>query len=164
MRFPFPVRRVAPLLLLTAAVSLAACNAGASAAGGGSTPRASDVVGTTPAPDDPVSGEPGAGGQDGDGATRVRPQRGIKDARPHAWDHIDVAADGKTLTVYYYGGVEDCYGLAEVRVATSDGLSITVLEGTRPGAGDRACIEIAVPKAATVTLDEPLVLNPAAQG
>ncbi len=86
------------------------------------------------------------------------------DPRPHAWDHIDVSADGRTLTVYYYGGVEDCYGLAEVRVETSNGISITVLEGTRPAARDMACIEIAVLKAVTVTLDEPLVMNPAAQG
>ena len=167
---PGAMRLVAGLSLITV-VALTACSVlparaeqpghaapGAPGGGGGAPPAAGDP--NTPIGHQPPADEPPAG----DGALRVEPEPGIVDARPHAWDHIDVSADGRTLTVYYYGGVQDCYGLGEVRVDTGDGLSITVFEGPRPAARDMACIEIAVLKAATVTLDEPLVLNPAAEG
>ena len=166
---PRALRFVAGISLITL-VALTACSVlparaeqpgqagpGAPGGGGGAPPASGDS--DTPIGHHPPADEPPVGG----GALRVAPEPGIVDARPHAWDHIDVSADGRTLTVYYHGGVQDCYGLAEVRVDTSDGISITVLEGTRPGAGDRACIAIALLKAATVTLDEPLVLNPAAE-
>jgi len=125
--------------------------------GGGSDP---DPGG---APDDPVvapPADPGAQPPIGDGALPVEPEPGIVDPRPHAWDHISVAPDGRTITVYYWGGVQDCYGLADVDIQSDaqGRLQITVLEGRRgnlpPGT---ACIEIALLKSVTITLDEPLV-------
>ena len=119
----------------------------------------------TPGPDTPVAGTPGADLPPvGDGALHVDPDPAVIDARPHAWEHISVSADGRELTVYWYGGVEDCYGLSEVLVETTDaGLSVTVMEGVRPAAEGQACIQIGVLKATTVTLDEPLIGNPALQ-
>lgn len=123
--------------------------------GGGSDPDSG--------PDDPVvapSVDPGAQPPRGDAALPVEPEPGIVDPRPHAWDHISIAPDGRTLTVYYWGGVQDCYGLADVDVQldAQGRLEITVLEGRRgnlePGT---ACIEIALLKSVTITLDEPLV-------
>lgn len=113
-------------------------------------------------PDDPVVGAPA---QDdppaGDGALHVEPQPGIVDSRPHAIDRISVGADGRTVTIYWWGGVEDCYGLDEVQVdRDADGTyTFTVLEGTLPDLGDVACIDIALSKATTITLDEPLYLD-----
>ncbi|CAN5782026.1 hypothetical protein BH24CHL6_BH24CHL6_04100 [soil metagenome] len=113
-------------------------------------------------PDEPIAAPvlPPGPVQPGDGALVVQPQPGIVDARPHAWDHIEVAPDGKTVTIYYWGGVEDCYGLAGVDVQRdADGLlTLTVLEGRRGElAPDTMCIEIALLKSVTITLDEPLL-------
>ncbi|HUG48810.1 MAG TPA: hypothetical protein VMP67_10420 [Candidatus Limnocylindria bacterium] len=96
----------------------------------------------------------------GDGALAVEPEPGIVDPRPHVWDRISIAPDGRTITVYYWGGVQDCYGLAAVDAQRdADGrLQITVFEGWRGNLGpDVACIEIALLKSVTLTLDEPLV-------
>ena len=114
-------------------------------------------------PDDPVvapPGDPDARPPLGDAALPVEPEPGIVDARPHAWDHISIAPDGRTITVYYWGGVQDCYGLAAVDVQpdAQGRLQITVLEGRRGDlAPGTACIEIALLKSVTITLDEPLV-------
>lgn len=161
-------------LLATIAMSSIGCTA--------VPPTASDPPAATRASEPPA--EPGGGGGDSgdtgdpdaptgaqpppmepgmsDGALHVQPQPGIVDARPHAWDRISVAADGRTLTVYYWGGVEECYGLAGVDVqADEQGRPvIRVFEGRRGNlAPDTACIEIALLKAVTVELDEPIVAS-----
>jgi hypothetical protein len=121
--------------------------------GSGGTGKPGDPNGTVSSP--PMQPVP----MPGDGAAHVKPVPGVKDARPASIDHISVAADGRTLTVYWYGGVEDCYALSEVRVERdSHGLLIiTVMEGTRPGlAPNTACIDLAQLKATTITLDAPL--------
>ncbi len=113
-------------------------------------------------PDEPITGAPApADPPSGDGALHVEPVPGVVDSLPHAIDRISVAANGRTATVYWWGGVDSCYGLDEVRVERdADGMPvITVLEGTLPGLGDVACIEIALAKATTITLDEPLYLD-----
>ena len=110
-------------------------------------------------PDEPVTGGAApVGAAPADGAQRVKPEPGIVNATPHAFDHVDVSADGRTLTIYYYGGVDDCYGLASVDVSRNDdgSLGITILEGGRPGLGNVACIEIAVLKSVEVTIDQPV--------
>ncbi|HYI22663.1 MAG TPA: hypothetical protein VEX62_08515 [Candidatus Limnocylindrales bacterium] len=93
------------------------------------------------------------------GATPVEPVPGVVDAIPHAWDHIDVAADGRTITVYYWGGVDSCYGLDRVDTTFKDGvLNVTVFEGRLGNLpADTACIEIAVLKSVTLTLDQPVI-------
>ncbi len=113
-------------------------------------------------PDEPIAGTPApADPPAADEALHVKPVPGIVDSRPHAIDRISVAADGRTVTVYWWGGVDSCYGLDEVLVERdADGMPvITVLEGTLPGLGDVVCIEIALLKATTITLDEPLYLD-----
>jgi hypothetical protein len=122
---------------------------------GGSTGagKPADPNGTISSP--PMQPEP----VPGDGALHVKPVAGVKDAHPAAIDHISVAADGVTLTVYWYGGVEACYALSEVLTARDANglLVITVLEGTNPGLpANTACIDLAQLKATTITLDAPL--------
>ncbi len=49
-----------------------------------------------------------------DGATPAVPEDGLQDVTETPWDHITVAPDGRSLTVYYWSGAEGCYGLAGV--------------------------------------------------
>jgi hypothetical protein len=122
--------------------------------GGGQPGNPGDPDGVIPiGPFDPAPTFPG------DGAVHVTPVPGVTDAHRAAIDHISVAADGVTLTIYWYGGVEACYALSEVQAARDGNglLVITVLEGTRPGLDPNlACIELAQLKATTITLDAPL--------
>ncbi len=121
-------------------------------AGGGAVGDPGNPVGNEPPPMDPNFPT--------DGAVHVRPQAGVVNPSAHAWDHIGVAPDGRTITVYYYGGVEACYALAGVNVERDDDglLIIEVLEGQRGDVPpDTACIELAVLKAVTVELEEPLI-------
>ena len=114
-------------------------------------------------PDEPVGNEPVnpvPPDQPSDGALHVQPRPNVVNPRPHAWDHISIGPDGRTMTVYYWGGVEDCYALAGVNVERdADGvLTVRVLEGQRGDiAPDTACIEIALLKAATIVLEDPIV-------
>jgi hypothetical protein len=116
-------------------------------------------------PDQPVIGGAGTAqpAEPGDGALSVQPEPDIVNATPHAWDHITVAPDGRTITIYYWGGVADCYGLAGVDVQyDADGqLHLTVMEGQRGNLPPNAmCIEIAVLKAVTIELDAPIIAPP----
>ncbi len=115
---------------------------------------ASPVVGA----DTPVSsgaiapGEPVPGG----GAMVAVPQEGLVDIRPTEWDHVEVAANGQSLTVYFWSGVDTCYGLASVDATVRDGvLDIQLLTGTLPGID--ACIAMAQYYQTAVQLDEPLI-------
>jgi hypothetical protein len=159
------IRRTGPWLALAllSAMTLAACNLAVGPPGETREPGGGGgSVGGSGNPDDPIVAPvvPPGPVQPGDGALVVEPEPGIVDARPHAWDHITVAPDGKTVTIYYWGGVEDCYGLAGVDVQRdSDGLlKLTVMEGWRGDlAPDTACIEIALLKSVTITLDQPML-------
>ena len=63
--------------------------------------------------------------------------------------------DDRTVALTYYGGVEECYGLARVEIGyTPEAVTITLFEGRVPSAD--VCIEIAVLKEAMVALDEDL--------
>jgi hypothetical protein len=90
----------------------------------------------------------------------VEPEDGLVDLRPVTWERIEVSPDGMTLTVAWYGGVDTCYGLADVEVERrADGtLAIGLWEGSRPDAVGKACIEIAVLKQTQVQLDTPLII------
>jgi hypothetical protein len=125
----------------------------------------------TPVPgltlDPGIQGEPGTEGEFGqvgespeppfgDGATPVEPEKGLLDIGDVPWDHLNVAPDGRTLTVYFWSGAEACYGLAGVTVdATGDIPVITLQVGTRPGVD--VCIAIAQLYSTQVVLDEPIV-------
>lgn len=105
-------------------------------------------------------GEPGEPGEEpapfDDGATAVVPEDGLDDIIDTPWDHILVAPDGRTLTVYYWSGADGCYGLAGVTVdATGPAPVITLQTGTRPGV--EVCIAIAQMYKTQVVLDAPIV-------
>ncbi len=106
-------------------------------------------------PDQPVSATAGPALPD-DGAIPVVPEDGLVDVRTQGWDHITVAPDGRTLTVYFWAGVQDCYGLAGVTVDQTGDVPVIQLQvGTRPGAG--ACIDLAQLFSTTVVLETPIL-------
>ncbi len=133
---------ITSLLTLVLAASAASAQGASPAASGG--------------PDTPVSSGPMEPGVVGDGAAIAVPQDGLTDIRTQGWDHIDVAPDGRTLTVYFYSGVDTCYGLAGVDVTTVDGVVTVALQvGTQPGV--EVCIEIAQLYKTIVVLDSPVI-------
>ena len=91
-----------------------------------------------------------------DGATPVVPEDGLNDIIEVPWDHITVAPDGRTLTVYFWGGAESCYGLAGVEVDASGAVPvITIQTGTRPGV--EVCVALAQLYSTEVVLDDPII-------
>ena len=120
---------------------------------------ATDPVATDP--NTSVSGCPSTVDPTG-GALRVAPELGILDPIRAGVDHYVVSGDGTSVEVYFWGGVDACYGLADAQALwRRDGtLDIQILEGRRPGV-DQPCIDIALLKVVTVQLasDLPLPLD-----
>ena len=111
------------------------------------------TVSYTPCPGDenPVVTDPY------DGAQKVEPTPGMSDLYPHAFDKAVVGDDGRTLTIFFWSGVEPCYVLDHVDVDYGpDAITVTLFEGHDASAGDVACIEIALIKKVVVQLDEPV--------
>jgi hypothetical protein len=107
-----------------------------------------------------------AGGEQPDGepelpsdAVQAKPARGLLNPIPHAIFGYRLSADGMTLSAYYIGGVEDCYGLAGATAESdADGpLTVSISEGQLPQL-PVACPEIGVAKVADIELDEPLIV------
>jgi len=127
-----------------------------------SAPTGSGAVAEPTGGNGTVSGTPGVAEPTGDGALHVEPVPGVKNARQVSIDHIAVAADGTTVTVYWYGGVDTCYALEKVLAEpNSHGvLVITLFEGTLPNLpDDQPCIELAQLKATTITVATPLYVD-----
>jgi hypothetical protein len=104
---------------------------------------------------EPVAGEPQLPGQ----PQVVIPVAGVQNPRAHALTGYLLAPDGVSLSVYYVGGTETCYGLAEASAAAgADGVpTVTIREGNLPNAG--ACDDIGVAKAVSISLDVPILLD-----
>lgn len=139
---------------------------------------------TTAGPDQPVQSEPSGGSPGSPGAPGgtlcaiqnpdchdkdiggspapfdpqiVEPRPGMVDVRPTGFDTAKIGDDDRTLTITFWSGVEPCYVLDHVDVAYGDNaVTVTLFQGSDPDAGNVACIEIAVLKQVTVTLDQPL--------
>ena len=114
------------------------------------------VAGAPGDPDQPISSSPGQDGPPGGGGPQtVTPRPGMADVHPVAWRRS--TADGSSVTVRFYSGVEPCNVLDRVEVAETDAsVTITLYEGSDPARPGAACIELAVLKAVTVELDRPL--------
>jgi hypothetical protein len=111
-------------------------------------------------PDTPVSSCPGDEPRTtdpGDSAEPVEPRPGMINVAPIPFDHVEVGADGRTLTVFFYSGVEPCYVLDRVDVQAGPGtITITLFQGSDPEVTNVACIDIAVLKKVVVEVDEPV--------
>lgn len=153
---PETVRRVAPpavalLVLLVIAAVWAALQLGdgssaqpGAGSSGGST-GASAGTGSA-APGGPATGSAAPGG----------PATGVP-ADGSRFGSVTRAADDRSLTVTFYGGVPECYSYAVRAAETSRQVRLSVVE-TRT-AGDRPCIDLAMEITKTVPLDAPLGLR-----
>ena len=108
-----------------------------------------------------VAGDSGATGEPDlpSGATAVRPRDGVVDATPHSIGGYALSADGLTLSAYYVGGVEECYGLAAASADRAAGglVTVSVREGSLPDV-DGPCIDLGVSKVVAITLEQPLIV------
>jgi hypothetical protein len=117
----------------------------------GTGPDATVSYTSCPGDDDPAMTNPY------DGARKVDPTPGMSDVYPRAFDKAVVGDDGRTLTIFFWSGVEPCYVLDHVDVTYGPGaITVTLFEGHDATAGDVACIEIALIKKVVVQLDEPV--------
>ena len=101
-------------------------------------------------------GDPG--GDPGTGEPQVvEPTPGMDNVRPTMFDTATIGDDDTTLTILFWSGVEPCYVLDHVAVTyDADAVTVTLFQGSDPNGGDVACIDIALQKQVTITLDEPL--------
>jgi hypothetical protein len=81
----------------------------------------------------------------------------MSDVHATVFDTATIDDDDRTVTIAFWSGIEPCAVLDHIDVAYGTGVvTITLFQGHDPNAGDVACIEIAVLKQTTVTLEEPL--------
>lgn len=109
-------------------------------------------VSSCPGDEEPRTTDPGD-----DGADPVEPRPGMVNVVPTSFDHVDVGEDDRTLTVYFWSGVEPCYVLDRVDVAEGPAtITLTLFQGSDPDVTDVACIDIALLKKVVVHVDEPV--------
>lgn len=134
-------KKMLPVALLFA-LALAAC--------GTETQASSDAGG---APDAPVATTPVTGEQPRSGAQRVEARDGLTDIRKTRFDRSVTRRGGRALDLYFWSGVEECYGVDRVDAEYSrTKITVTIFEGRDPRA--ETCIELAVRKVVRVDLDE----------
>ena len=110
---------------------------------------------STADPDEPVSSTPGGSRTTKDGALRVTSRINLEDPRPIPWDRYELLRGGTALDLYYWSGVEECYGFDHPEVIYGrKRIVVTLYEGRVPEAD--ACIELAVRKVVEVVLGEPV--------
>ena len=127
--------------MMTVAVVASACGGSTESPAGGS---------DTPVSNTPGHEEPGAGGPQ-----RVEPTEGLVDIRTTTFDRSARRDGGRALDLFFWSGVEECYGVDRVEVEYFKRIvSVTIFEGRRPEA--ETCIEMAVRKVIRVELDEQL--------
>ena len=144
------------LLLLTAACADSAGSAD------DETSAAADPSSSVSSPPDAESPDAGAGicsPEVTEGCTAWQ-ETAIVDTEgtPRARGFESFEANGDTLVVQWWSGVEPCTALSEVKVEETDtAVTVTVFEASiHPDEADVACIEIAQAKQHTITLDAPL--------
>ena len=109
----------------------------------------------TSGPDDVVSNTPGEEPSDRGGPLRVEPRAGLVDVRVIGWDRHRVRAKGSAVDLFFWHGIEECYGVDRIDVSYDEKVvTLTIYEGRNPEA--ETCIELAVRKVLRVTLTKPL--------
>lgn len=96
---------------------------------------------------------------------QVTPRPGMANVAPLRWQTAEPGSDDQTLRVTYTSGVEPCYVLDSVEVEESpEQVTVTLLQGSDPAAGDAVCIEIAEQRVVEVPLSAPLGDRPVVDG
>ena len=120
---------------------------------------ASGAIAQSQSPDVPVDApavvptpEPGVA------AIPVEPDPEIISPVATPWQWIEVAPDGKTLTVYFWNGATGCNGLKDVEVTQVDGVTtVTVYTGLTPEAMNTTCLAALILYSTVVVLDAPVL-------
>jgi len=139
-------------LLATLAIAAAAC----STASANDTPETTPPTTDAPADDTPAQDEPMP--VPGDGPIEYRPIEVEGDLPTDG--HVAgggelISVDGNTVTIGFWMGVEDCYGVQRIDVAETDTkVAIDITVSAR--SADQVCIAIAEARSVTVELDVPL--------
>lgn len=141
-------------LLAVLAIATAAC----SPAGADDTPDTTPPPTTeVPADDAPAQDEPmPVPGDDGEITYRpIEPEGDLagEGTVPSGGELISV--DGNTVTIGFWMGVEDCYGVERIDVAETE-TKVTVDVTIAERSLDQVCIAIAEARSVTVELDAPL--------
>ncbi len=90
-----------------------------------------------------------------DAAIEATPSSSIVNQRLQPWDHIERRDGGRTLRVYYYGGVGECGQLARVDTRREGKVvAVTLHVGTRGAPTD--CTLAGLPYYTDVVLDRPV--------
>jgi hypothetical protein len=107
-----------------------------------------------PPPDSPVSTTIPPGGVPTEPSpSPVEPKTGLENVRPVQWQDATAGTDDRSVTLTWFTGPPECYGLDHVDVAyNAHDITITLFEGTVPGA--QVCTEIAMFVSTTVALDQ----------
>lgn len=106
-------------------------------------------------PDAPVSNTPGSDTDGRGGPQRVEPRHGLVDVRATVWDRFKLRDGGRAIDLWFWSGVEECYGVDRVEVVfATRAVTATIYEGRDPSV--ETCIELAVRKVVRVELEEPL--------
>jgi hypothetical protein len=127
------------------------------AAFGGSAVQAQDAS-EAPAAKVAVGGCLAGGADCLETATLITPDPTVTNATPQPWESVSVAADGTSLSVYFWMGVPECNGLQSVEVTpTESGIDLVLMTGVPAGAEDMVCIQIAQLYRTDVALEQPLI-------
>jgi hypothetical protein len=91
------------------------------------------------------------------GPTPTKPKGHTVNPHKVRWEKAKPSRDGRKLKIIWWSGVEPCHVLDHVKVReTTKTVTVTLYEGQARGAGDVACIQIAIQKTTTVKLKAPL--------
>jgi hypothetical protein len=91
-----------------------------------------------------------------DGALEAQVRTDLVNVHPRMWDHILLAQDGQTATVYFWMGPTECAGLAGVDVKPNDtGYRVIVEVGDVAGAAP--CTDVVQLYRSVVELDDRLL-------
>ncbi len=82
-------------------------------------------------------------------------------SEPHPWDVVQVGPDGRSLWVWFTGGVAPCFGLGSVELVEVADIPTLVLQ-TGPADATATCAAMAVTYRTPVEVPEPILLGGAA--
>ncbi len=106
-------------------------------------------------PESPVASTPGQNpSPPRSGPLFVQPRPGLVDVRPHGFERVRVTGP-RSLTIRFYGGIEECEGLDRVEVDYEEKRIVVMLFVGRVTTAE-VSIELAVLKATRVQLDQPV--------
>jgi hypothetical protein len=85
----------------------------------------------------------------------LQPRDGLDNVLPLVWDRAEVADDGRSVDVWFMGGIDACWGLARAEATRGPGTLTIALEGGEIPQ-DAACPDLGVTYVTRIPLDQPV--------